>query len=214
GRSVQLGVRYTCLVVQIPWSSVSCWCQGVAGCLTLLQCWIYEYFPGFRPSHFEPPIVGPDEAWASRWIGQPTPGSVADPSVRLAFYRLALDSLTPSDVFWTPFHQRPHQAVRRYLYTRVIRFADIGEFYDPARYLRQFGYRQMVPPPPSRPQRADRPEAPGGYVIRIPESFDAAWDALLSHMVHIDMYSQPWMTYPYETTIDHLDSGIMEMQID
>ncbi|CAI0459178.1 unnamed protein product [Linum tenue] len=159
--------------------------REVAGCLTLLQCWIYEYFPGFRPSHFEPPLVGPDDAWASRWIGQPAPGSVADPSVRLAFYRRALDSLTPSDVFWTPFHQRPHQAVRRCLYTGLIRFADIGEFYDPARCLRQFGYRQMVPPPPSRPQRADRPEAPGGYVIRIPESFDAAWDALLSHHIRI-----------------------------
>ncbi|CAI0444747.1 unnamed protein product, partial [Linum tenue] len=24
-------------------------------------------------------------------------------------------------------------------------------------------------------------------------------------MVHIDMYSQPWRTYPYETTIDYLD---------
>ncbi|CAI0473735.1 unnamed protein product [Linum tenue] len=81
---------------------------GVAGCLTLLQCWIYEYFPGFRP-----PVVGPDEAWVSRWIGQPTPGFVADPNVRLAVYRRALDSLTPSDVFWTPFHQRPHQVVRR-----------------------------------------------------------------------------------------------------
>ncbi|CAI0444969.1 unnamed protein product [Linum tenue] len=83
----------------MPWSGVSCWCQGVAGCLTLLQCWIYEYFPGFRPSHFEPPVVGPDETWASRWIGQLAPGYVADPSVRLAFYRRALDSLTPSDVF-------------------------------------------------------------------------------------------------------------------
>ncbi|CAI0444074.1 unnamed protein product, partial [Linum tenue] len=90
---------------------------GVAGCLTLLQCWIYEYFSSFRPSHFEPPVVGPEKAWASRWIGQPAPGSVADLSVRLAFYHRALDSLTPSDVFWTPFHQRPHQAVRHSLYT-------------------------------------------------------------------------------------------------
>ncbi|CAI0551843.1 unnamed protein product [Linum tenue] len=139
-----------------------------------MQCWIYEYFPGFRPSHFEPPVVGPNEAWASRWIGQPAPGSVADPSVRLAFYRQALDILTPSDVFWTPFHKRPHQAVRRSLYTGVIRFAGISEFYDPARCLRQFGYQQMVPPAPSLPQRADRPEAPGGYVIQILESFDVA----------------------------------------
>ncbi|CAI0474230.1 unnamed protein product [Linum tenue] len=61
-------------------------------------------------------------------FGQPATGSVADPSVRLAFYRRALDSLTPADVFWTPFHQRPHLEVRRSLYTGVIRFADIGEF--------------------------------------------------------------------------------------
>ncbi|CAI0425567.1 unnamed protein product, partial [Linum tenue] len=131
--------------------------QGSAGCLTLLQCWIYEYFQGFRPSHFEPPVVGPDEAWASRWIGQPTHGFVADPSVRLVFYRRALDSLTPSDVFWTPFHQRPHKAVCRSLYIGVIRFADIGEFYDLARCLRQFGYRQMVPPPPSCPFHPSNP---------------------------------------------------------
>ncbi|CAI0475428.1 unnamed protein product, partial [Linum tenue] len=119
---------------------------GVADCLTLLQCWIYEYFPSFRPSHFEPVVVGLDEASVARWFGQQAPGSVVEPSVRLAFYRRALDSLTPSDVAWAPFHKRPHQAVRRPLYTGVIWFANMSEFYDPARCLRQFGYQQMVSP--------------------------------------------------------------------
>ncbi|CAI0444544.1 unnamed protein product [Linum tenue] len=28
--------------------------KGVAGCLTLLQCWIYGHFPTLRPSRLEP----------------------------------------------------------------------------------------------------------------------------------------------------------------
>ncbi|CAI0401806.1 unnamed protein product, partial [Linum tenue] len=28
--------------------------KGVAGCLTLLQCWIYDHFPTLRPSRLEP----------------------------------------------------------------------------------------------------------------------------------------------------------------
>ncbi|CAI0545325.1 unnamed protein product, partial [Linum tenue] len=71
--------------------------RGMAGCLTLLQYWIYEYFLSLRPSHFESVVCGQDESWASRWIGLPTPGTAADPNVRLAYYRRSLDSLTPAE---------------------------------------------------------------------------------------------------------------------
>ncbi|CAI0424253.1 unnamed protein product, partial [Linum tenue] len=84
--------------------------------LVLGGCWLSHTFAvldlqllSLKPSHFYPIVVGSDESWASRWIGLPTPASVAYPSVRLVFYRQALDNLTPADVCWTPFHQQPHQ---------------------------------------------------------------------------------------------------------
>ncbi|CAI0602802.1 unnamed protein product [Linum tenue] len=37
----------------------------MAGCLTLLRCWIYEYFSSLKPSHFGLVVCGSDEPWAA-----------------------------------------------------------------------------------------------------------------------------------------------------
>ncbi|CAI0545873.1 unnamed protein product [Linum tenue] len=65
----------------------------------------------------------------------------------LAYYRQAIDSLTPQSVSWTPYGRSPHLTVRRTLYQGLPRFAEIAEYYDPTRCLRQLGYVQGVPYP-------------------------------------------------------------------
>ncbi|CAI0425575.1 unnamed protein product [Linum tenue] len=45
--------------------------KGLCGCLTLLQAWIYEYFPLFRPSQLP---QSPDAPRASSWISPRLPG--------------------------------------------------------------------------------------------------------------------------------------------
>ncbi|CAI0402022.1 unnamed protein product [Linum tenue] len=61
----------------------------------------------------------------------------------LAYYRQAIDSLTPQSVSWTPYGHSPHLTVRRTLYQGLLRFAEIAEYYDPTRCLRQLGYVQV-----------------------------------------------------------------------
>lgn len=68
--------------------------QGICGCLTLLQAWIYEYFPCFRP-HRERMVVGDSEApRACVWSAQAEGKDVG----RLHSIRRRLDQLTASEV--------------------------------------------------------------------------------------------------------------------
>lgn len=68
--------------------------QGICGCLTLLQAWIYEYFPCFRP-HRERMVVGDGEApRACVWSAQAEGKDVG----RLHSIRRRLDQLTASEV--------------------------------------------------------------------------------------------------------------------
>ncbi|CAI0457313.1 unnamed protein product [Linum tenue] len=43
--------------------------KGVSGCLTLLQCWIYDHFPTLRPTRLEPRELEQGQAGAFRWRG-------------------------------------------------------------------------------------------------------------------------------------------------
>ena len=65
---------------------------GVAGCLTLLQAWIYEYFPCFRPG----PRMGirDGQARAAMWVPR------QEKKVgRLDGIRARIDQLTADEVF-------------------------------------------------------------------------------------------------------------------
>ena len=68
-------------------------CSVIVGCLTLLQCWIYEYFPCFRPQS-RPQSVGPDVARSTIWNVR-SEGKGAD---RLKTLRVRLDSLQTHEV--------------------------------------------------------------------------------------------------------------------
>lgn len=70
---------------------------GIGGCLTLLQAWIYEYFPGFRPRG--------NQSWtlalphALRWLPSP---SRRNDNASMIMYKHKLDNLTVDAVTWTP----------------------------------------------------------------------------------------------------------------
>ncbi|CAI0446168.1 unnamed protein product [Linum tenue] len=155
--------------------------KGVSGCLTLLQCWIYDHFPTLRPSRLEPRRSG---------ISPQSKKKKRDAQM-LAYYRQAIDSLTPQSVCWTPYGQSPHLTVRRTLYQGLLRFAEIVKPYFPTRCLRQLGYVQSVPYPPERPLVVRRPASTLGYSLSYQSVYDSWWNNLGAHSVHLDLYSTP-----------------------
>ena len=68
-------------------------CRAIAGCLTLLQAWIYEYFPAFRPCQGSL-IVEAGDARASLW----DPRSESREHHRLLSFCARLDQMTDVEV--------------------------------------------------------------------------------------------------------------------
>ncbi|CAI0464806.1 unnamed protein product [Linum tenue] len=122
----------------------------------------------------------------------------------LAYYRQAIDSLTPQSVSWTPYGQRPHLTVRRTLYQGLLRFAEIAEYYDPTRCLRQLGYVQGVPYPPERSLVVRRPASTLGYSLSYQSVYDSYWNNLGAHSVHLDLFSTPIRRRPWEFAKDYM----------
>lgn len=121
--------------------------KQICGCLTLLQAWIYEYFPRFRPTENgnwekQPP-------YAARWV----PGKMKKTNDDLLIYRAALDCMTVDEVTWTPFTRDPSKDVPISRYCGIIHCRSITEPYMPIRVLRQFGYVQVIPPCPFVPNK-------------------------------------------------------------
>ncbi|KAL2922208.1 Protein MAINTENANCE OF MERISTEMS [Bienertia sinuspersici] len=110
-------------------------CLGIAGCLTLLQCWIYEYFPCFRP-HRERHVIGPGYPRSMLWNVRCEDKSTA----RLQSIRRRLDMLQASEVDWMPYRTDPSKDVPRTLMVGCIRYRDIVEPYMPDRSLHQLGH--------------------------------------------------------------------------
>ena len=77
-------------------------CKTIAGCLTLLQTWIYEYFSAFRP---HPPRADvPNKTRAEMW-STPKPGCEVK---SLRDYRSILDSMTETQVLYITSHFLMH----------------------------------------------------------------------------------------------------------
>lgn len=68
-------------------------CTGMAGCLTLLQAWIYEYFPSLRP-HRERVYIGPHQPRVRMWVPRSEPNTYE----RLQTLRQLLDRMTADEV--------------------------------------------------------------------------------------------------------------------
>ncbi|RHN47301.1 putative aminotransferase-like, plant mobile domain-containing protein [Medicago truncatula] len=121
-------------------------CKQLGGYATLLQCWIYEYFPTLgnrvenRVACDEP---GMGVARAMRW-------KYPRGNLKVDQIRRMIDDLTPNDVIWCPFDS--HRQVIPFddicLSSGYIRWCSNVVPYLPERCLRQFGYIQYIPRPP------------------------------------------------------------------
>ena len=82
--------------------------KAMLGCVTLLQSWIYEYFPSVRPPRTLRQQHRVGEALAGSWDSAETPsrgGGVLHE--RLYYCRRLLDNMDPSDVICLPFGPLP-----------------------------------------------------------------------------------------------------------
>ncbi|CAI0424861.1 unnamed protein product [Linum tenue] len=163
---------------------------GFYGCLTLLQAWIYEYFPSLRIHRAAPQTVTQGDPLARRWEGPVHGGGPSEVPRPLDHYRRLLDGFRADHVDWLPFGAHPGRAVPRSLYRGVIRIYDVTEAYDPSRTLRQFGYRQVIPDPPIRPFRVSRP-AVGTYKVVFGADLDQLWRSR-GQLINLDAYSTPF----------------------
>ncbi|XP_056694868.1 protein MAIN-LIKE 1-like [Spinacia oleracea] len=131
--------------------------QGIAGCLTLLQAWIYEYFPTFRP-HTSRLTCEPGRARAVMW------------SIRNEGKSLV------RTVTWLPYGPDPASTVPRTTFCGWLRYRDIIKPYTPDRVLRQLGYVQVIPSPILTPEFAYRPIESHLYEVRFSiASTESAW---------------------------------------
>ena len=73
-------------------------CKTIAGCLTLLQTWIYEYFPTFRPHHRQ--ADEPNKTRAEMWSTKKPCREVE----RLRECRSILDCMTKTQVLYITSH--------------------------------------------------------------------------------------------------------------
>ncbi|XP_057540721.1 protein MAIN-LIKE 2-like [Amaranthus tricolor] len=138
------------------------------------RTWIYEYFPAFRPHPRRDDV--PNTTRAEMW----TPKKVGRELDRLISFRKVLDSMTETQVEWTPYNCGAAALLNEHPRTTVIggiTCFDVVEVYLPERALRQIGFVQSIPPAPMRPAKALRP-AHGTYSVTFPSSaaaFVEAW---------------------------------------
>ncbi|XP_012827725.1 PREDICTED: uncharacterized protein LOC105949006 [Erythranthe guttata] len=111
--------------------------RGLTGCTTLLQCWIYEYFPRFQPPE-ESERYLEFQPRCKRWNAPPKAGT-------LEHIRGLLDNMTADDVEWLPYGRDIHESIPRTLYHGTIQYMWVVEPYMPDRCVRQFGWVQDIP---------------------------------------------------------------------
>ncbi|XP_021715244.1 protein MAIN-LIKE 1-like [Chenopodium quinoa] len=128
--------------------------DSIAGCLTLLQAWIYEYFPCFRPQQgtLTRELSIPR---ASAWdVGSGCPNKIME---RLLTFRARLDQLTDNEVNWLSYGVDPARRMPDTLFIGCIQYRSIIEPYMPYRVVRQLGFVQDIPRAIIRPEKAKRP---------------------------------------------------------
>ncbi|XP_057529708.1 uncharacterized protein LOC130808243 [Amaranthus tricolor] len=102
---------------------------------------------------------------------------------RLRDCRKVLDSMTETQVEWTPYNSAAGALLNDHPRTTVIggiTCFDVVEVYLPERTLRQIGFVQAIPPAPIRPAKAVRP-AHGTYYVTFPSAavYLEAWSRFL-----------------------------------
>ncbi|CAI0420235.1 unnamed protein product [Linum tenue] len=166
-------------------------CKGMGGYLTLLQSWIYEYFPCLRDQKLGTRGLVCGEPFAKKWEGVRIGGGAQLMNERLDHYRRVLDNMTDEFIFWCPFGPRPGEMVSRSLYSGVIRCMSVEEMYDPSRCLRQFGYVQTIPSDPLPPVDVCRSANVKMYSLSYGPGLSELWKAPQCHSVQLDSISRP-----------------------
>ncbi|XP_065871499.1 protein MAINTENANCE OF MERISTEMS-like [Euphorbia lathyris] len=138
-------------------------CGQITGCLTLLQAWIYEYFPCFRPQ-WEGVTLDPAMPRACMWPSIPLEKS----GDRLKSYRVWIDELTADEVMWMPYGPDVITHTPRTIYAGWIRYRDVIEPYMLGICLRQLGYMKTIPRPILRPLKSIRPWSSLKYRVEVP----------------------------------------------
>ncbi|XP_021731891.1 protein MAIN-LIKE 1-like [Chenopodium quinoa] len=139
--------------------------DSIAGCLTLLQAWIYEYFSCFRPQQgtLTRELSVPR---ASAWdVGSGCPNKSME---RLLAFRSRLDQLTDNEVNWLPYGIDPARRVPATLFIGCIQYRGIIEPYMPDRVVRQLGFVLDIPGTIIRPEKAKRPTNLKMYRVEFP----------------------------------------------
>ncbi|XP_021775246.1 protein MAIN-LIKE 1-like [Chenopodium quinoa] len=139
--------------------------DSIAGCLTVLQAWIYKYFPCFRPQqrNLTRELTVPR---ASAWdVGLGCPNKSME---RLLTFRARLDHLTDNEVNWLPYRVDPARRVLATLFISCIQYRSIIEPYMPDRVVRQLGYVQGIPQAIIMPEKAKRPTNLKMYRVDFP----------------------------------------------
>ncbi|KAL2938263.1 Protein MAINTENANCE OF MERISTEMS, partial [Bienertia sinuspersici] len=172
-------------------------CLGIVGCLTLFQCWIYEYFPCFKP-HRERHVIGPAYPRSMLWNVRCEDKS----TTRLQSIGRRLDMLQASEVDWMPYRTDPSKDVPRTLMVGCIHYRDIVEPYMPDLSLRQLGRVQVVPMDILAPEFAMRPGTPvNKYSVKHSSAFaDWAWRnfpySTVLHLQNYDVAMDPGKSAP------------------
>ncbi|KAL2928558.1 Protein MAINTENANCE OF MERISTEMS [Bienertia sinuspersici] len=190
----------------------------LSGCMTLLQAWIYEYFPVFRP-HRERHVVPPSSPRAAMWSVRQESKDLS----RLVRLRARLDRLTGREVEWLPYGADPYDApgCQRTTLMGFVRYGDIIERYMPDRVVRQLGCAQPIPLPITRPDHAyGHPGSrlrPDDYSFPVqpwdcePQDEYDRWFSMHSHVtVSVDgIVPQGYSDLPNRTAADHLLTQVL-----
>ncbi|CAI9111804.1 OLC1v1012126C1 [Oldenlandia corymbosa var. corymbosa] len=130
-------------------------CTQLGGYLTLLQAWIYKYFPCFHPQGGRVTRGGNDRPRVHDWIPPSFAGPTSVPD-RLRQVRECLDRFTELEVKWEPFGLDQQEIVPRTIYSGWIMYRNLQEPYMPDRCICQIGYVQSIPRSPMSPDDAFR----------------------------------------------------------
>ncbi|KAH7842642.1 hypothetical protein Vadar_007634 [Vaccinium darrowii] len=127
--------------------------KEATGAMILLQIWAWERLPMLSPARLGKRSPHPGAPLVGKWYDMFTAPDLAQSVV--GHYRHALDIMRADEVEWMPYKPEVLDALPPYCHAGMaiwrasvplICFSYV-EMHQPERVMRQFGFRQHVPPP-------------------------------------------------------------------